>query len=71
MAQESTQYPFIGSNGAERGGFMENPAVSSNHFLAPTATFTNFAALTNMSGAGYLKAKLAGTVYRIPLLTNA
>jgi len=69
--QDSTQYPFICSNGSERGGYMNSPAVPSAYFTAPTSTFTQFAALTNMTGAGHLKVKLNGTVYRIPLLTNA
>ena len=43
----------------------------------PTATFTNFAGLSNMSGAGFARVKIVDTLgvlgmyARIPLLTDA
>lgn len=74
MAQDSTSYPFICSNGSERGGFMNNPSVNSAFFTAPTASMgiamTGLSAGIGYVPGGHLKVKLNGTVYRIPCFTN-
>ncbi len=81
MAQESTQYPFIGSAGTERGGIMVNPAVNSSYFTAPTETFTHYKSLMSSAtmgatalvsgGIGKMVSKFNGTQYAIPVYTNA
>lgn len=74
MAQDSTQYPFIGSNGSERGGLMNNPSVNSAFFTTPTANFTA-AMLAGSIGIGFAPGgkivnKFNGTQYAIPVYKN-
>ena len=74
MAQDSTQYPFIGSNGSERGGFMNNPAIPSAYYTTPTATFTQFAnamsAACGFRPGSKLLNKANGAVYAVPVFLN-
>ncbi len=74
MAQNSTQYPFIGEVAGERGGLLENPAVDAALFTAPTASMgiamAGLSAGIGYTPGGHFKVKFNGTVYRVPCFTN-
>lgn len=76
MAKMVGIYPRIGRVDGDDDWVLDLPDVESGSgtgdpVTIPTATNTNFRALTNMSGAGALRVRIAGTVYVIPLVTNA
>lgn len=72
--QDSTQYPFIASNGSERGGYMNAPAMPSAYYVAPTANFTAFMQAASIgigfAPGGKLVGKANGTAYAIPVFKN-
>ena len=82
-AQNSTGYPFIGEVAGERAGILVLPAVDSALFTAPTNLFSQFqtalsvaatsgnSTLLVTTGIGHMKVSFNGTVYRIPVFTNA
>lgn len=76
MSKAVGVYPRIGRVDGDDAFILELPDVDSGSastypITIPTATNTNFRALSNMSGAGAFRVKLGATVYVIPLLTNA
>jgi hypothetical protein len=75
MSQDSTQYPFIGSQGSERGGVLNNPAIPSAYYVAPTMNFSSFnlamSAAAGFVPGGKLLNKANGTAYVIPVFKNA
>lgn len=75
MAQDSTGYIFIGSNGSERGGFHNNPSIPSAYYTAPTANFSAFMQAASIgigfAPGGKLISKANGTAYVIPVFKNA
>jgi hypothetical protein len=69
-------YPRIGQVDGGTDWVLDLPDVESGSAAGdpvtiPTSTNTQFRALTNMSGAGRFCVRIEGTVYVIPLLTNA
>ena len=76
MAADSTQYPFIGSVGSERGGVIVNPAIPSAYFTAPSMQYSKFAAAMSAAANGFnpggkIINSANGTQYVVPVFTNA
>ena len=57
-----------GYSDSDLSAVLDIPDIDSALFLAPTATTTEFQALAGIGNMGYLRCKIAGTVYNIPLL---
>ncbi len=75
MAQDSTGYIFIGSNGSERGGFHNNPAIPSAYYTAPTMDFSKFNLAMSLAAGfvpgGKLISKANGAAYVVPVFKNS
>ena len=76
MAQDITQYPFIGSTGVERGGVMNNPSLNAGFYTAPTLNLSSFnnaisAGFANVAPGGKLVNMANGVAYAIPVFKNA
>lgn len=74
-------YPAIGQVAGEQGGLSVIPSVDSALFVAPTETWTRFAAALATAtlgtvrliagGMGYGIDKIGGTAYRRPYFVNS
>lgn len=75
MADVSGSYIFIGGVSGERGGAQNNPTIDSSYYVAPTATFTQFAnamsATCGFKPGSKLVNKANGAQYVIPIFLNS
>ena len=74
MSNSITVYPFIGGVDAQRDGIMDLPDIDTALITVPSGTFatqTNFMSVNTVDGLGWMKVKLGGTAYSIPLYSIA
>ncbi len=70
MSKSVTVYPFIGGVDAQSDGIIDLPDIDTALITVPTGTYstqTNFMSTSTLSGLGWMKVKLAGTTYSIPV----
>jgi len=74
MSNSITVYPFIGGVDAQRDGIMDLPDIDTALITVPSGTFatqTNFISSSTLTGIGWMRVKLGGTAYSIPLYSIA
>lgn len=60
-----------GYSDGDLSAVLDIPDVDSSLFTAPTATLTELNALAAVGNFGFLRVKIAGTVYNMLLSTTA
>lgn len=74
MSSSITVYPFIGGVDAQRDAIIDLPDIDTALITVPSGTYatqTNFMSVNTVSGLGWMRVKLAGTVYSVPLYSIA